>query len=284
MPDAAVPDAEVPAAGLHIVVCAKQVLDPDGVNSYAFWGRLAVDASGRAFDVGQMVPRIINAYDEQAVEAALRIRDAGVDCRITVVTVGDEEAGAILKRCVAMGADDSVQIVDPAAGLGDGFRTARLLAGLIEQFGDVDLVLCGRQGSDYDQGTVPAALAERLDAALVTMSAGVEVEDGALRVVRVTPRGEEVVRATLPAVVSISNEIGTPRYPSSRRMMQARRQRPERREASDYVDAPGAVGVELTQLIVPDVQGHCVIIEGGSAAEKAARLMRQLEDRGLLSG
>ena len=274
----------MPDGPLHIVVCAKQVLDPDGVNSYAFWGRLTVDASGRAFDVGQMVPRIINAYDEQAVEAALRIRDAGVDCRITVVTVGDEEAGAILKRCVAMGADDAVQIVDPAAGLGDGFRTARLLAGLIEEFGDVDLVLCGRQGSDYDQGTVPAVLAERLDAALVTMSAGVEVEDGALRVVRVTPRGEEVVRATLPAVVSISNEIGTPRYPSSRRMMQARRQRPERRQASDYVDAPGAVGVELTRLMVPDVQGHCVIIEGGSAAEKAARLMRQLEDRGLLSG
>ena len=78
MPDAAVPDATVTDAALHIVVCAKQVLDPDGVNSYAFWGRLTVDASGRAFDVGQMVPRIINAYDEQAVEAALRIRDAGV--------------------------------------------------------------------------------------------------------------------------------------------------------------------------------------------------------------
>ena len=116
------------------------------------------------------------------------------------------------------------------------------------------------------------------------MSAGVAVEGGALRVVRVTPRGEEVVRATLPAVVSISNEIGTPRYPSSRRMMQARRQRPERREASDYEAAPGAVGVEVTRLMVPDVQGHCQIIEGGSAAEKAERLMAQLHDRGLLGG
>lgn len=278
------PSADAPGGGLHIVVCAKQVLDPDGVNSFAFWGRLQVGGDGRSFDTGEMVPRIINAYDEQAVEAALRIRDAGVACRITVVTVGDEEAGAILKRCVAMGADDAVQIVDAAAGLGDGFRTARLLAGLIAELGDVDLVLCGRQGSDYDQGTVPAALAERLGAALVTMSAGVEVEGGALRVVRVTPRGEEVVRATLPAVISISNEIGTPRYPSSRRMMQARRQRPERRQASDYEGAPGAVGVEVMRLMVPDVQGHCEIIEGGSAAEKAVRLMAQLHDRGLLGG
>ena len=278
------PAADGSGGGLHIVVCAKQVLDPDGVNSFAFWGRLQVSDDGRSFDTGEMVPRIINAYDEQAVEAALRIRDAGVACRITVVTVGDEEAGAILKRCVAMGADDAVQIVDAAAGLGDGFRTARLLAGLIAELGDVDLVLCGRQGSDYDQGTVPAVLAERLGAALVTMSAGVEVEGGALRVVRVTPRGEEVVRAALPAVVSISNEIGTPRYPSSRRMMQARRQRPERRQASDYEARAGAVGVEVTRLMVPDVQGHCEIIEGGSAAEKAVRLMRQLDDRGLLGG
>ncbi len=282
------PAVDASGGGLRIVVCAKQVLDPDGVNSFAFWGRLKVGGDGRSFDTGGMVPRIINAYDEQAVEAALRIRDAGVACRITVVTVGDEAAGAILKRCVAMGADDAVQIVDDAAGLGDGFRTARLLAGLIAELGDVDLVLCGRQGSDYDQGTVPAVLAERLGAALVTMSAGVAVEGDdegrALRVVRVTPRGEEVVRAALPAVVSISNEIGTPRYPSSRRMMQARRQRPERREASDYESAPGAVGVEVTRLIVPDVQGHCRIIEGGSAAEKAERLMRRLDDRGLLGG
>ena len=270
--------------GLHILVCVKQVLDPDGVNSYAFWGHLTVDVSGRAFDTGEMVPRIINAYDEQAVEAALRIRDAGVNCRITVVTVGNEESGTILKRCIAMGADDSFHIVDPGAGAGDGFRAAALLAGLVTELGDIDLVLCGRQGSDYDQGTVPAVLAERLDAALVTMSAGLTVEGDTLRVTRVTPLGEEVVRATTPAVVSISNEIGTPRYPSSRRMMQARRQPPERRESSAYLESTGAIGVELTALVVPDVQGHCEIIPGATPAEKSQRLMQQLEERGLLSG
>ena len=269
---------------MHIVVCAKQVLDPDGVNSYAFWGRLHVDASGRAFDVGDTVPQIINAYDEQAVEAALLIRDAGVDCRISVVTVGGEDAGTILKRCIAMGADDSFHIVDPDAGAGDGFRAATLLAGLVRELGDVDLVLCGRQGSDYDQGAVPAALAEQLDAALVTMSSGVLVQDGALHVRRVTAQGEELVRATMPAVVSISNELGTPRYPSSRRMMQARRQPPERREASAYLSTAGALGVELIELQVPDVQGHCEIIEGEDAAAKVERLMQRLAERGLLSG
>ena len=269
---------------MHIVVCTKQVLDPDGVNSYAFWGRLNVDASGRAFDVGDTVPHIINAYDEQAVEAALRIRDAGVECRITIVAVGDEGSAAVLRRCIAMGADDAVHVLDPGAGHANGFRTAQILAGLIREMGDVDLVLCGRQGSDYDQGTVPAVIAERLDAALVTMAAAVESQEGAVNVTRATADGEEVVRASLPAVVSVSNEIGTPRYPSSRRMMQARRQPPEQRQAGEFIETDGPAGVELIALMVPDVQGHCEIIEGDSAAEKSARLMSSLRERGLLRG
>lgn len=268
---------------MHIVVCAKQVLDPDGVNSYAFWGRLKVDESGRAFAVGDTVPYIINAYDEQAVEAALRIRDAGVDCRITVVTVGGEGAATILRRCIAMGADDAVHVIDPGAGHADGFRTATILARLIGEIGDVDLVLCGRQGSDYDQGTVPAVLAERLDASLVTMAAGLESQDGAVAVTRATPDGEVVVRATLPAVVSVSNEVGIPRYPSSRRMMQARRQPPEQRQAADLIETDDPIGVELIALMVPDVQGHCEIIEGDSPAEKSEQLMRSLREQGLLS-
>lgn len=268
---------------MHIVVCAKQVLDPDGVNSYAFWGRLSVDESGRAFDVGDTVPHIINAYDEQAVEAALRIRDAGVDCRITVVTVGDESSATILRRCIAMGADDAVHVMDPEVDRADGFRTAEILARLIAEMGDVDLVLCGRQGSDYDQGTAPAVLAERLNAALVTMAAAVEAQHGGVAVTRATPDGELTVRATLPAVVSVSNEIGTPRYPSSRRMMQARRQPPEQRQAAEFASEE-AVGVELVGLSVPDVQGNCEIIQGKSAAEKAERLMASLRERGILSG
>src|SRR5437588_10498700 len=165
---------------MHIVVAAKQVLDPDGVNSYALWGRLTVDASGRGFTIAQTVPLLINAYDEQAMEAALRLRDAGVDCRITAVSVGRESAADVLKRCTALGAEQAILVLDPEVEAADGFRTAALLAAVIERLSDVDLVLCGRQGSDYDQGTVPAVLAELLGAGLVTLGAGVEPADGAV--------------------------------------------------------------------------------------------------------
>ncbi|MDA1002404.1 MAG: electron transfer flavoprotein subunit beta/FixA family protein [Chloroflexi bacterium] len=270
---------------MHVLVCAKRVLDPDGVNGYALWGRLKVDESGRSFDTGGTVPRIINAYDEQALEAALRLRDAGVDCRITALTVGGEDAGEILKRCVAMGADRAIHVFDAEAQT-DGFRVARIVAALVGELADVDLVLCGRQGSDYDQGAMPGALAEWLGASLVTMASGVAAEpgtDGAVRVTRAVPNGEEMVRAQLPAVVSVSNELGQPRYPSSRGMLAARRTPPERREATEFVEAGETATVELVQLIVPDVQGQCEVIEGEDVRTKAAGLMARLRERGLLN-
>lgn len=261
-------------ATLHIVVAAKQVLDPEAVNSYALWGRLTVDNSGREFTVGGVIPRIINAYDEQALEAALRIRDAGVPVTITAISVGSADASEVLKRCVAMGADKAVLVVDPECQAADGFRTAWLIADEIRRLGDVDLVLCGRQGSDYDQGAVPGVLAELLDAALVTLAASVAIVDGGIRVERATPVGLEVVEASLPAVVSVSNELGLPRYPTSRGMMEARRKPPEVRQAEAGETTTG--GVELCQLTVPSVQGACQMVGGQNAAEQAAHLFDRL--------
>ncbi len=272
---------------MHILVCTKEVLDPEGVNSYALWGRLKVDPSGRGFETGGAIPNIINAYDEQAVEAALRIRDAGVECSITVAVVGDADAGGILRRLLAMGADRAIHVETDDAGT-DGFRTASILAGLVRELGDIDLVLCGRQGSNYDQGTVPAVLAERLDWSYATMAADItldgtldETSDRAARVTRATPLGEEIVEATLPAVVTVSNEIGQPRYPSSRRMMAARRTPPEVMQASELASDAGAA-VELVELLIPEVQGQCSIIEGDSAAAKAQTLLDRLVETGAL--
>ena len=268
---------------MHILVCAKQVLDPEGVNSYALWGRLEVDETGRGFDTGGAIPRIINAYDEQAVEAALRLRDAGVECTITVAIVGAEDATTILRRCIAMGADRAIEVQSAEAGT-DGFHTATILAGLVRELGDVDLVICGRQGSDFDQGTVPAVLAERLDWAYVTMSSGVAIEGNALRVTRVTPFGEGLVEADLPAVVAVSNEVGTARYPSSRRMMAARRTQHEVFSAADLAPGESGGGVELVELFVPEVQGQCEVLDGDSPEAKAAVLLERLAQAGVLDG
>lgn len=91
---------------MRIVVCVKEVLDPAAVNNFALAGGLKIGADGKTPEVAA-IPRLINGYDEQAIEAALRLRDAGIDCRISVVTIGTD-AQAMLKQCAALGADEIV--------------------------------------------------------------------------------------------------------------------------------------------------------------------------------
>ena len=110
---------------MRIVVCVKEVLDPAAVNNYALSGGLAMSADGRHPEVAA-IPRLINGYDEQALEAALRLRDAGLDCRIVVVTIATE-AASMLKQCAALGADEIVAI-DPGSRELDAPGIATVLA------------------------------------------------------------------------------------------------------------------------------------------------------------
>ena len=127
---------------MRIVVCVKQVLDPDAVNNYALAGKLEIGADGKSLTQAA-IPRLMNAYDEQAIEAALRLRDGGASCSIAVVSVG-RDVTDILKHAAALGADEVACIAVDASAL-DAHGTARLLAAYIRQSGGADIVLCGRQ-------------------------------------------------------------------------------------------------------------------------------------------
>ncbi len=262
---------------LRIVVCAKEVLDPDAVNNYALEGRLVIGDDGKSLTQAS-IPRLMNAYDEQAIEAALRIREAGVACTIAVVAIG--EAMDMLKHAAALGADEPVAIaVDPATT--DHHGVARLLAAFVAARGGADLVLCGRQGSDGDQGVVPALLGEHLGLPVVTIARSVDVaptEQGfAVRVVRVTPDGDETVAVTTPAVVTISNELGQARYPTMAGRMAARKKKVTVVDlAALGVDAAALrPRVRLAKQYVPTVKGACEMIPG-SADEAAAALVARL--------
>jgi electron transfer flavoprotein beta subunit len=266
---------------MRIVVCAKEVLDPDAVNNYALAGRLTISDDGRTITQAA-IPPLMNAYDEQAVEAALRIRDAGLDCTIAVVSVGDDPS-AILKHAAALGADEIAHI-KVAAEL-DCASVATLLAAYIRAGDATDLILCGRQASDDDQGVVPALLGEALAAPVITVARDVAVNGNVVRVTRVTPDGDEVVEADLPAVVTISNELGAPRYPTAARSMQARRMAPAVLTPEDLgVAAEDLVPrVALEKLFVPSVQGNCEFINGDSPAASARTLVAKLREERVLA-
>jgi electron transfer flavoprotein beta subunit len=224
------------------------------------------------------IPRLMNAYDEQAIEAALRIREAGVGCTITVVAVGN--GTDILKHAASLGVDEPVAIQADTAAL-DHHGVARLLAACIQARGGADLVLCGRQASDDDQGVVPALLAEHLDLPIVTIARAVDVtatgDSFAVRVVRVTPDGDETVAVAAPAVVTISNELGQARYPTMAGRMAARKKKITAVTSTELGVAAEALQprVTLVKQFVPTVKGSCEVI-GGSPAEAAAALIARL--------
>jgi len=259
---------------MRIVVCVKEVLDPDAVNNYVLAGNLNIAADGKTPEVSA-IPTIINGYDEQAMEAALRIRDAGADCTISAVSIG-QDMKSMLKHCAALGADETVAI-DADPGKLDGQVIANVLAAYIKSSDGADLVLCGRQASDDDQGVVPALIGEKLGMPVVPLARAIEVNGSAMKVTRATPDGDEVVEGATPAVVTISNELGDPRFPTAKGKMAARKKKP----TNVAIDDLGLTAQELTPRVVlsrqyvPEVQGNCEFIEG-SPAEAARTLIDKL--------
>lgn len=259
---------------MRIVVCVKEVLDPNAVNNYALAGKLTIGADGRTPEVAA-VPRLINGYDEQAMEAALRIRDTGVDCRIVAVSIGTD-AKAVLKHCAALGADEIVAIAPGSSEL-DCQGIASILAAYIKSSGGADLILCGRQASDDDQGVVPVLLAEKLGMPVAPLARAVAVSGTTVSVTRVTPDGDEVVEGPLPATVTISNEIGVPRFPTAKAKMAARKMSPTELDPAGLglSEADLKPSVVLVRQFVPTVQGNCEFLTG-APAEVAQQLLAKL--------
>ncbi len=266
---------------MRIIICVKEVLDPDAVDNYVLHGKLEIGDDGKTL-TQTSIPRLMNAYDEQAIEAALRLRDNGLDCTIDVVCIGADPT-AILRQAAAMGADE-VSTVPVADGSLDGHAVAKILAAYVGAKGGADLVLCGRQASDDDQGVVPALLGELLDMPVVTIARSVELDGGSVRVTRVTPNGDEIVEATCPAIVTISNELGTPRYPTTMRTMKARKINPNQVtiDSLSLADSDVVPLVRMSKQYVSSVQGNCTFIDGDSPDAQAATLLSKLRDERII--
>lgn len=260
---------------MRIVVCVKEVLDPDAVGAYAVSGGLIIGDDGMSL-TQSTIPRLMNGYDEQAIEAALKLKDADSSITVDVVSVG-KDLTAILRHAKSLGVD-GIAAIDPGDTPLDGFAVASLLAAHITGTGGADIVLAGRQASDDDQGVVPVLLAEILSAPVVTIARAVELSGSTVRVTRATPDGDEIVDADTPVVVTVSSELGEPRYPTMPQKMAARKVNPD----EVAVDGLGLEADALTRRVVaarqfvPEVHGDCEFIEGDSPADRADKLVQRL--------
>ena len=259
---------------LTIAVCVKQVVDPEAPLSLF---EIAPDGKNLVPPPG--TPPVLSAFDENALEAALRLKDT-VGAKITVLSLGNKMAKPVLKKTIAAGADELILLEDEAFEALDSAQTARALARAIEKLGGVDLVLCGRQAADTDAGQVGIGVAALLDLPAVTVARKVEVAAGKVRVERVTADGYEVVEAGLPALVTASNEIGELRFPPVKATIAAQKVQPTVWTAADLgLDLAGAARTNLEKYYVPDRNVQCEMITGANPGEIAEGVAQILKTR-----
>jgi electron transfer flavoprotein beta subunit len=258
---------------MKIAVCVKQV--PEGASRRIDPSTKRLDRSGEG---------ALNAFDANAVEEALRLRDAVSAGEVVVVSIGPEKAIDAIRKTLAMGADRSVLVTDDALAGSDLVATSHVLARALERE-QPDLVLFGQYAGDSEGAVLWAAVAERLRRPLISQAAELRVEDGAVVGRRQTEFGYDVIRAPLPAVVAVSDAINEPRYPSLKGIMGAKK-KPQQQVSLDElgVDAAeaGAAGSRTAVLAVgdPPPRGDSQRIEDdGNAAQ---RIVAYLEEKRLL--
>ncbi len=267
---------------IRVVVCVKQVPDPDTPAS-AF----AVDEAAKAVIPPPGTPPVVNGFDLHATEAALRIKDASGDpgdVEVTVLAVGSDFVMDVVKRPLSMGADELILVDDASLANLDASGTARALAAAIEKQGPFDLILCGRQASDWDNSHVPLGLAELLSLPCITLARKIEVSDGSVRVERALTDGYQVVEAPTPIVITVTNELGEARYPTLRGIMAATKKSPAHLNPADIGLSPEdlAPSLDLERLFVPIADRNVEVIEGEDEEDAGRRLALRLREENLI--
>lgn len=248
---------------MKIIACIKQVPDSEA----------KVRAEGGQVSWGD-APLVINPFDEYAVEGALQQKEA-TGGTVTALCIGPESAKEALKHALAMGVDDAILVSDPGLNNIDSVGAARILAAAIQKIGGVEMVVFGRQTLDNGSGLTPTQTARVLGWPMLGLAGQIKVDAaaGSVQVERVIEEGRQIVKAKLPAVVSVVQSIGEPRYPSFMGIRKASKAEIPVWSLSDLGTSVPAPLVTRTELMNPPSRESKVeIITGESPAEIAEKL------------
>jgi electron transfer flavoprotein beta subunit len=263
---------------VDIIVTLKQVPDPEAPKE-----SFRIDEATKKILHPANVDPVINGFDENAIEAALQIREAGGG-KVTAICMGEEGATRALKQALAMGVDEAILLHDAAFSGADATATAYVLAAAIKKIGTYNLILCGRQASDWDQAQVPSGIAELLNLPSVTAVQKVAPHDGnTVRVERLLEDGYEVLEVQTPCVVTVSNEANRPRYPTLKGIMAAGKKKIPIWNTAELGAEAAKVGkagslMTVTKLFIPRFEGKCEFIAGDTPEEMGEKLAMRLRE------
>ena len=259
---------------MKIVVCVKYVpdaqSDPTFSESDNTTDRLGVDG-------------LLSELDEYAIEAGLKLAESGSEeSTVTVLTVGPDKAADAIKKSLQMGAHAGVHVSDDAIHGSDAVATSLILAEAVKKIGSADLILTGMASTDGAMGVVPSMLAERLGLPQVTLASELTVDGGTVTIRRDGDVASETITATLPALVSVTDQINEPRYPSFKGIMAAKKKPVETWSLADLGIDAERVGLAAAWTTVesfsrrpPRSQGQIVTDEGDGGTKLAEFLSAQ---------
>ena len=257
---------------MNIVVCVKHVPDAQSERTFRE-SDSTIDREG--------VDGLLSELDEYAVEEALKLVEAAGEGEVTVLTVGPAGAADAIKKALQMGAHAGIHVSDDAIHGPDAAATSLVLAEAVKKAtgGSPELVLTGMASTDGVMGVVPAMLAERLGLPQVTFASELTIADGTVTIRRDGDTASEKIVASLPALVSVTDQINEPRYPSFKGIMAAKKKPVETWSLADLGIDPttvGSAGAYTEVLSVtkrpPRAQGEIVTDEGDGGTKLAAFL------------
>lgn len=256
---------------MEILVCVKQV--PDTAEFKINPGSNKIDSSG--------VPKILNPFDANAIEAAVQLKEAHGG-KVTVLTMGTEQSKAVLKEATSVGADRAILLDDQLFQESDTYATSSILAAAIKKLGHFDLILCGKQAVDGDSGQVGPQIAEHLGITQVTLVSKIEVKDNVIVVNRLHDDGHVVIEAQLPAVCTVLNTINKPRYATVKSKLAANKAKFEVLKAADLPDldlsmiGPNGSPTKTIEVYAPAKKESGVRIKEETGAESGVKLAKML--------
>lgn len=260
----------------RIVVCIKQSLDVT---------QLKVDAATRRL-ITTGVPRKISDFDKNALEEAIRLREK-LGGEVIVATVGLEEAKTELREALAMGADKAYLLSDPSFEGSDTLAISRILTEAIKKMGPFDLILCGEASIDSFTGQVGSRLAERLNIPQVTYVRKFSLNGDLVVAERSLEDCYEMVKAKLPALLTVTGEINEPRVISLLAIMKASKKDLTIWNAEDLNISKEGVGeagsaIQVVEILAPKVERKKVVIKAETAEEVAEKLAKTLLQEGVI--
>ena len=264
---------------MKICVCIKEVPDSDvPLND------LRIDSNNLKVLPIENISSIVNGFDLNAVELALKFSESIENSTVSIISVGTNLTSDVIKKPIAMGADEIITCDDEKNVNIDVHGTALVLSKLIKKTGPYDIIFSGRHASDFDMATVPFALSEMLSIPILNIVKTIKKEGEKIILERIITDGYQLIESKLPLIITAGNQVGYPRYPTLRGIMGASKKKiinytlDQLEITSDEIETK----VKLENLYFPENENEVEMIQGSDSKDKAIKLISKLKESGII--